>query len=172
MYCAITPPTFVVFAAPYAAFTTTSPHAARFGHAAVFCITDTPFTALGHPARRGLLDWPPETNAPANTGRRAPTGRCSSWSGPDLVAQLLAERTRSVAFQWQPARSTLYAAPPSRTPRKSHTAHSPVLSLGRDRSNRAAVASAKDEQQLYGGTQSVLSTTLLLKPGLDLALVR
>jgi hypothetical protein len=31
MYRDIAPPTFVVFAAPYAAFTTTSPHAARFG---------------------------------------------------------------------------------------------------------------------------------------------
>jgi hypothetical protein len=31
MYSDIAPPTFVVFAAPYAAFTTTSPHAPRFG---------------------------------------------------------------------------------------------------------------------------------------------
>jgi hypothetical protein len=31
MYCGIAPPTFVVFTAPSAASTTTSPHAARFG---------------------------------------------------------------------------------------------------------------------------------------------
>jgi pimeloyl-ACP methyl ester carboxylesterase len=27
-----------------------------------------------------------------------PTGHCPNWSRPDLVAQLLAERTRSIAF--------------------------------------------------------------------------
>jgi pimeloyl-ACP methyl ester carboxylesterase len=67
-------------------------------------VTEAAWTQLPSVYVRGSEDLMPEAVAPGYLERATrvlelPTGHCPNWSRPDLVADLLAERARSIAFE-------------------------------------------------------------------------